>query len=71
MSSQSFSVAEYFLTFIDDKTRYVRVYVLKHKDQVFSCVIERKSMVETRKINRSAVEKPADRQWRRIYIQRV
>ena len=46
MSSQSLSGAEYFLTFIDDKTRYVWVYVLKRKDQVFSYFIEWKSMVE-------------------------
>lgn len=46
MSSESLSGGEYFLTFIDDKTRYVWVYVLKSKDQVFSCFLEWKSMVE-------------------------
>ena len=46
MSSQSLSGAKYFLTFIDDKTRYVWIYVLKHKDQVFSRFIEWKKMVE-------------------------
>ena len=46
MSSQSLSGAEYFLTFIDDKTRYVWIYGLKNKDQVFSRFIEWKKMVE-------------------------
>ena len=38
--------AVYFLTFIDDKTRYVWFYVLKRKDQVFECFREWKAMVE-------------------------
>ena len=38
--------AEYFLSFIDDKTRYVWVYFLRHKDQVFEKFCEWKSMVE-------------------------
>ena len=32
---KSMGGAEYFLTFIDDKTRYVWIYPLKHKDEVF------------------------------------
>ena len=46
MSTQSLSGAEYFLTFIDDKTRYVWVYVLKHKHEVFERFLEWKAMVE-------------------------
>ena len=35
MNAKSLSGAEYFLTFIDDKTRHVSAYVLKRKGQVF------------------------------------
>ena len=35
MNKKSLSGAEYFLSFIDDKTRYVWVYFLSYKDQVF------------------------------------
>ena len=35
MSEKSQGGTEYFLTFIDDRTRYVWVYCLQHKDQVF------------------------------------
>ena len=35
INTQSLGGAEYFLAFIDDKTRYVWVYPLKHKDEVF------------------------------------
>ena len=38
--------AEYFLTFVDDKTRYVWVYPLKHKDEVFEHFLEWKALVE-------------------------
>lgn len=37
---------EYFVTFIDDCTRHVWVYILKHKDEVFSRFQERKAEVE-------------------------
>ena len=46
MSVKSLSGAEYFLTFIDDKTRYVWTYVLKRKDQVFAKFMEWKTLVE-------------------------
>ena len=36
----------YFLMFIDDNTRYVWVYILKSKDQVFEKFIEWKALVE-------------------------
>ena len=46
MSSKSLSGAEYFVTFIDDKTRYVWVYIIKRKSDVFKCFREWKSSVE-------------------------
>ena len=46
ISTESLSGAEYFLTFIDDTTRYVWVYVLKLKDQVFERFLELKALVE-------------------------
>ena len=46
MNAQSQSGREYFLTFTDDKTHYVWVYILKHKDQVFKPFLEWKVMVE-------------------------
>ena len=46
MNAKSLSGAEYFLTFTDDKTHYVWVYILKHKDQVFKQFLEWKAMVE-------------------------
>lgn len=46
MNEKSLSGAEYFLSFIDDKTRYVWVYFLKSKDQVFEKSLEWKAMVE-------------------------
>ena len=46
MSAQSLSGGEYFLTFIDDKTRYVWIYVLKREDQVFERFLEWKALVE-------------------------
>ena len=46
MNEKSLDGAEYFLTFIDDKTRYVWVYYLQRKDQVFEKFYEWKAMVE-------------------------
>ena len=46
MNEKSLSGAEYFLTFTDDKTHYVWVYILKHKSQVFKQFLEWKVMVE-------------------------
>ena len=46
MNEKSLGGAEYFLTFIDDKTRYVWVYCLQHKDQVFEKFHEWQVMVE-------------------------
>ena len=46
MNAKSLSGGEYFLTFIDDKSRYVWVYILTHKDDVFPCFLEWKALVE-------------------------
>ena len=46
ISTKSLSGCEYFVTFIDDKSRYTWVYVLKSKDQVFGCFKDWKAMVE-------------------------
>ena len=35
MNAHSFGGAEYFLTFVDDRTHYTWVYLLKHKDEAF------------------------------------
>ena len=43
INAKSLSIAEYFLTFIDDCTCYVWVYILKRKDQAF---LEWKALVE-------------------------
>lgn len=40
MNAKSLSAGEYFLTFTDDKSRYVWVYILKRKDEVFPCFLE-------------------------------
>ena len=46
VNAKSIGGAEYFLTFVDDKTRYVWVYFLRRKDEVFSRFLEWKAMVE-------------------------
>ena len=50
LNSKSLSGAEYFLTFIDDKTRHVWVYFLKRKSDVFKYFQEWKAMVERCKL---------------------
>ena len=40
ISSPSLSHAEYFVTFIDDKTHNVWIYVVKHKHEVFQKLVE-------------------------------
>ena len=47
INAKSLSGGEYFLTFID--TRYIWIYVLKHKDEVFPCFLEWKAPVERSK----------------------
>ena len=46
MNEKSLGGAEYFLSFIDDKTRYVWVYPLRTKDEVYEKFREWKAMVE-------------------------
>ena len=46
LSSKSLGGAEYFVTFIDDKTRYVWVYVIKRKSDVFNRFCEWKIEAE-------------------------
>ena len=46
MSEKSLSGSEYFLTFIDDKTRFTWIYFLKTKDEVFDKFLEWKKAVE-------------------------
>ena len=45
IQKKSLSGAEYFVTFIDDKSRFVWVYTLTHKSEVFEKLTEWKSMV--------------------------
>ena len=45
----------YFITFIDDHTRYTYVYLLKTKDEVFEKFKEFKSEVENQKEKRIKV----------------
>ena len=46
MNSKSLSEKEYFLTFVDDKSRYTWCYILKRKNEVFEYFLEWKSIVE-------------------------
>ena len=46
LEAKSLNGAEYFVTFIDDKSRYVWIYILKNKSEVFKKFLEWKSMVE-------------------------
>ena len=46
MGTKSLGDGEYFLTFIDDKTRYLWIYILKSKDEVFQKFLEWKALAE-------------------------
>ena len=46
MSAKSLAGAEYFLMFMGNHTRYVWVYPLKHKDEVFDRFLKWKALVE-------------------------
>ena len=46
MKTPSLSGAKYFLTFVDDKTHYIWIYVLKQKSEAFSKFLEWKALVE-------------------------
>ena len=55
INAKSIGGAEYFLTFIDDRTRYVWVYPMKHKSEVFDRFLEWKVMVENASGNKLKV----------------
>ena len=46
IEEKSLSGAEYFITFIDDKSRHVWVYMMKHKSEAFQKFTQWKAMVE-------------------------
>lgn len=46
MPSLSYGGAKYFVTFIDDYSRYVKVYPLKAKSDVFECWLNYKNLIE-------------------------
>ena len=46
LNTKSLGRCEYFLTFIDDISRFAWVYVLKQKSEVFSKFFEWKAMIE-------------------------
>ena len=46
LNTRFLSGAEYFLTFVDDRTYYSWIYVLKTKDEVFNCFLKWKALVE-------------------------
>lgn len=46
LPTKSFSGCSYFVTFIDDFSRKVFVYVIKRKSEVFDCFLRFKAMVE-------------------------
>ena len=46
LEAKSHSGAEYFVTFIDDKSRYVWIYILKNKSELLKKGLEWKSMVK-------------------------
>lgn len=46
ITTKSLGGSEYFLTFVDDHSRYVWVYFLKNKHEVFEKFLEWKAMVE-------------------------
>lgn len=45
IEAKSFGGAVYFAAFIDVKSRFVWIYVLKHKGEVFKNLVEWKAMV--------------------------
>ena len=46
LDTKSLSGGEYFLSFIDDMSRFAWVYVLKQKSEAFSKFVEWKTMIE-------------------------
>ena len=54
LNTHSLGRAEYFLTFVDDRTHYSWIYVLKTKGEVFNCFLKWKALVE--KLSRRKVK---------------
>lgn len=48
MPSLSYGGAKYFVTFIDDYTRYVKVYQMKEKSEVYNCWMNYKNFMENK-----------------------
>ena len=46
IGTQSLGGGEYFVTFVDDHTRHVWVYILKHKGEILQWLREWKALVE-------------------------
>ena len=46
MESSTVSNSLYFLVFVDDHSRILFVYFLKHKNEVADCIVKFKNMVE-------------------------
>lgn len=46
MSVNSLGGARFYVTFIDDYSRFTKVYIIKNKNQVFDCFLEYKNLVE-------------------------
>jgi transposase InsO family protein len=51
-STESQAGNKYFITFIDDFSRYCWVYFLRQKNQAFSCFKQFKSLVEANSVER-------------------
>ena len=60
---KSLSGVEYFVTFIDDKSRFVWVYPLKNKSEVFKKFSEWRTLVE----KSSGMKVKIHRQWWRVF----
>ena len=59
IGTRSLGGGEYIVTFVDDHTRHVWVYILKHKNEVFGRFRERKALVE-RSSGRNIKTLPSD-----------
>lgn len=46
LNTRSLSGVEYFLTFVDNRTHYRWIYVLKTKGKVFNCFLKWKALME-------------------------
>lgn len=46
MSTASFGGNKYYVTFIDDFSRMINVFLIRNKSQVYDCFVEYKNLVE-------------------------